>query len=74
MADSVTIVSEVLGPRLKTIRTQRGVSVGRVYQRLSISRATLHRLDNGHHDIRVSDLQEYADLLGYDLVLKPKNG
>jgi transcriptional regulator with XRE-family HTH domain len=74
MADGIKniTVNDSVGARLKTLRTAKSISVNRVYQRLSMSRSTLNRLDRGLHDIRCSELVEYADLLGYDIKLVPQ--
>jgi transcriptional regulator with XRE-family HTH domain len=47
MTEAISVALDLVGPRLRTVREQRGITLTDVAQRTGISKSTLSRLENG---------------------------
>lgn len=67
------ILSE-LGKTIKELRQQKGLSQEVLAQEVSISRATLSKLENGYiANISIVTVNQILSLLGYEIDIKPTN-
>ncbi|WP_017585503.1 helix-turn-helix domain-containing protein [Nocardiopsis ganjiahuensis] len=58
--------------QLARARAQRGISVAALGHRLLTAAPTVHGWESGKHDPRLGSVIAYAEALGYELVLAPK--
>jgi transcriptional regulator with XRE-family HTH domain len=57
---------------LKTARQKRAYTQQRVAERLGIKQGYMSDLEKGRHDPRLSTFLEWSRLLGFELMLVPK--
>lgn len=60
--------------RLTQVRLAWGLTVPEVSKRIGISWGALHRLENGKREPGFKVLTRWADALGYDLSIWPRDG
>ncbi len=62
-------ISSEIGPLLKSLRTERGLTQSELGSRVGISQSHIHKIESGTGDVRVSTLVALLQSLGYELAV-----
>jgi transcriptional regulator with XRE-family HTH domain len=55
-----------IGSRLRWAREQAGLSQGQVAKKLSVHRPTISQIEAGERNVRIEEIQQFAELYGVD--------
>ncbi|MFC3454031.1 helix-turn-helix domain-containing protein [Amycolatopsis speibonae] len=59
-----TATGRALSAHLKSLRTQRGLAVSEVAQRMDVDRSYVSQIENYGRDLRLETVRRYCDAIG----------